>query len=121
MHGAALVLTWAAFGIGILGLALGVTSLERRRVVLPWLRQRAPWRQYGWSQVLMSAFVLLETVPRLSNVSLEIIRTLSAIAFVPLIAAVVVMMRTPRGSPRSTRGRFGNYGAPPPEESVRHP
>jgi hypothetical protein len=96
MHGASLVLTWVALGMGVFCLALGVTSLTLRRVVLPWLRQRIRWQQFGWSQLLMGAYLVLETGPRLSNASSAVLVIISAIAFVPLGAAVVVMMRARR-------------------------
>jgi drug/metabolite transporter (DMT)-like permease len=99
MHGLSLVLTWIAFGMGVLTLALGVTSLTRRRVVLPWLRQRIQWQQFGWSQLLMGAYLVLETAPRLANVASAVLITISAIAFVPLVAAVVVMMRARQPGP----------------------
>jgi hypothetical protein len=96
MHGSSLALTWVALGIGVVCLALGVTSLTRRRVVLPWLRQRIRWQQFGWSQLLMGAYLVLETGPRLANVSSAVLITISAFAFVPLGAAVAVMMRARR-------------------------
>jgi tellurite resistance protein TehA-like permease len=96
MDGPALILTWVAFGMGVLSLAFGVISLTRRRVAFPWLRQRTTWQQYGWSQVLFSVYLLLETGPRLSNVSPDALVTISTIAFLPLVAAIVVMMRAQR-------------------------
>jgi hypothetical protein len=99
MHGLPLILTWIAFGMGVVCLAVGVTSLTRRRVAIPWLRRRIEWQRYGWFQVLFSVYLLLETGPRLSNVSSVVLSTLSTVAFLPLLAAVVVGFRARRPGP----------------------
>jgi 2-polyprenyl-6-methoxyphenol hydroxylase-like FAD-dependent oxidoreductase len=96
MHGLAVIATWTAFGAGLLVLADGVTSLVRRQVVLPWMRQRIEWQRFGWSQVLLSTFILLETVPRLANVSSGVVLAISVVAFVPVLAAGIVQMRAQR-------------------------
>jgi hypothetical protein len=96
MHGLALITTWVTFGAGLLFLAVGVTSLARRQVVPPWMRRRIEWQPFGWSAVLYGAFILLETLPRLANVSSGVELTFSVVALVPVLAAVVVQMRAQR-------------------------
>jgi hypothetical protein len=96
LHGLTVITTWATFGAGLLVLASAVTSLARRQVALPWMRRRIGWHPFGLSGVLCSAFVLLETVPRLANVSSGVALTFSVVALVPVLTSVVVQMRAKR-------------------------
>jgi hypothetical protein len=64
-------------------------------VVLPWLRRR-DWRLEGWAEVLISLFVIIETVPRLADYSPAAVFGLSIAALAPLAAGAFLRLQAQR-------------------------
>lgn len=95
MHVVAQATLWAVLGVGLLLLGVGVATLVRRRVVFPWLRRR-DWRLEGCAEVLISLFVIVETVPRLADYSPAVVFALSIAALVPLAAGAFLRLQVQR-------------------------
>ena len=94
MHGLAQASTWVVFIVGIVSLAMGIFTVARGRVPLAWLRQRVRWQHWGWGQVLLGVFVLLETIPRLADSPAALVLGLSFVALVPLAGSISLYRRT---------------------------
>ena len=90
MHGVSLATTWAAFAVGLFAAIAGAATLMVQRSLLR-RDGRIGWRRSGWSQMLLGAFVLVETISRLAGASSATVLAFSGVAFVPLIAAIVLM------------------------------
>lgn len=90
MHGVAQASTWVALIMGILALATGGVTVARGNVALPWLRRRVRWQPWGWGQVLLGVFLMLETLPRLANGPAALVLGLSFGALAPLAACIAL-------------------------------
>lgn len=96
MHGFALTMTWTAFATGIVAVAIGTVTLASKTVALPFARRRMHWQGYGLGMVLLGIWVTVETVPWLADASPDLMLALSVVAFVPLAAAITLLMRARR-------------------------
>lgn len=93
MHDGAQAATWVAFVAGLSALVTGTVTVARGKVALRWLRQRVSWRPWGWGQVLLGVFIVLETVPRLANGPDALVLALSLVALAPLAGSLVLYRR----------------------------
>jgi hypothetical protein len=99
MSEATTAMTRLAFAAGIVSVALGVATLMRHRV-FAWARRRPlRWKPFGWSQVLMGVWVIVETVPRLAAWPAVLVLATSIVALVPVIGAGVLQTRARRPEP----------------------
>ena len=100
MPGAVVVATLVvALIAGLTLMVVGSVALRRNVVALPWMRHRVRPKPWGWAQVFYGAFIVAETVPRLTGGSAGLVLALSIAATAPLIAAV--MLQTRARLPRS--------------------
>ena len=93
MRQAAVVISWIAMVVGIFVLAIGVITLTTQRVSPPWLRGSMAWRPYGWSQLCLGSFVLIETAPRIAGAPDDVAFALSIVALLPLVAGLMCLSR----------------------------
>lgn len=96
------VLNWIVVGLSLLLLALAITHIVGKRLMVgPGRRSLSPGavRRLGVAQAGMSAFLLLETVPRLAGWPPLVVLIFSVVAVVPLVLSIVVTVRTNRMAP----------------------
>lgn len=97
--------TWVGFAVGCLGLALGLTTLARRKVAVPWLRRSTQWKRYGTGVSLIGVGFVLQASMSLADLesALGLVVTLGAV--VPLVAGAVLLMRSdlPASDPNVAR------------------
>jgi hypothetical protein len=96
MRSTSLVVMGVACAMGALLVVAGVIGLTGRRVVALRARQRLAWRPYGWGQLFLGVFAGIESVPRLAGFSSRVVLMTSAVAFVPLVAAVLMLIKAQR-------------------------
>jgi hypothetical protein len=82
--------TWVVLVLGVSALVTGAVTVARGKVALPWLGQRVFWRPWGWGQVSLGVFIMLETVPRLADGPDALVLVLSLVALAPLAGCIVL-------------------------------
>lgn len=98
---ATVVMMWVVLALAVLILlASGIVFAGGRRI-LPGLRNLdVDPRRLALSGVLQSIFLMMETIPRVAHASVVVVFAMSALAFVPLGAALAAYPR--RSKPRVT-------------------
>jgi hypothetical protein len=96
MRSTSLVVMGVECAMGALLVVAGVIGLTGRRVVALRARQRLAWRPYGWGQLFLGVFTGIESVPRLAGLSSRVLLMTSAVAVVPLVAAILMLIKAQR-------------------------
>ncbi len=93
MHAATTISTWIAFAAGCVVLVEGAAGASTARRRMPWLHRAD--RRYYLGLVLFGVSVLVETIPRVADASAVATLTLSLVALVPLVSALI-LTRSPQ-------------------------
>lgn len=92
MEAAGHVATWVMCIVGALTLGLGITTLSRRTVALPWQRRGTSWKRWGRGQTLLGAGFIALSLPRLASLPLGIVAVLLVFGLAAMIAGAVQSM-----------------------------
>lgn len=91
------VSTWGALITGVVTLGFGVATLLRQKVFVIGRQHNGKsieWRPFGWWQILLGTFIVVETVPRVTGASSWLVLVLSLFAFIPLACGIAALRRS---------------------------
>ncbi len=118
---ATVVMNWVVLAIGVLTLLLSCIVFAGGRRIFPGLRNLdADPRGLALIGVLWSIFLMIESIPRVTHVSVVIQLAMSGLAFVPMVAAIAIAVYLAR-SKRRVDVQHGSTAASPTEPGTIRP
>ena len=85
------VATWVPLVLAVVGAGLAVITLVRGRAPIRWLTRRTTPQRWARRMIAAATFILIETVPRVSGASDQVVLGCSEVAFVFFFLLIAVM------------------------------